>query len=211
MVRRSRCVWPTGRAILARSRSSRRRPACPDRAGRAAAGPRLRFLVPGRAGPRRQDAARQSGRAGGLREGDEILAVNGVPVADFAALVAAVQPKPGTRLEFTIKRDGGRSACRSRSRRSARASDSSVVSACSRGTGRASRRHADPRTPWPARRTGPRDRQDLEHVRAHGAHALERRHRRRLGQEPERPINIAEYAGFSARQGILAFCHSWPS
>ena len=43
----------------------------------------------------------------GLREGDEIRAVDGEPVADFPALVARVQPQPGARLELTVGREGG--------------------------------------------------------------------------------------------------------
>jgi regulator of sigma E protease len=43
----------------------------------------------------------------GLKAGDRIVAVDGVAVADFPALVQRVQPNPGRTLEFTIERPGG--------------------------------------------------------------------------------------------------------
>jgi len=42
----------------------------------------------------------------GLREGDEILEVDGQAVSDFEGLVSLVQPRPGQRLELSVLRDG---------------------------------------------------------------------------------------------------------
>lgn len=42
----------------------------------------------------------------GLREGDELLAVDGTPVADFPELVGLVQPNAGRTLVFTVERAG---------------------------------------------------------------------------------------------------------
>ena len=46
----------------------------------------------------------------GLKPGDRIVAVDGGPVADFPALVQRVQPNPGRTLEFTVERAGDRIA-----------------------------------------------------------------------------------------------------
>ncbi len=42
----------------------------------------------------------------GLSLGDRIVAINGEPVADFPALVQRVQPSPGKTLRFSIERKG---------------------------------------------------------------------------------------------------------
>jgi regulator of sigma E protease len=46
----------------------------------------------------------------GLKPGDRIVAVDGGPVTDFPALVQRVQPNPGRTLEFTVERAGDRLA-----------------------------------------------------------------------------------------------------
>lgn len=142
----------------------------------------------------------------GLREGDLIVAVDGVPVADFPALVALVQPKPGSTLEFTVQRDG---------------QDLQLpidVEAQREGERLVGRIGVQPAAPGAL----PEGMRTLER---HGPLAA-------LGHASAKtwdmsvltvrmlwnvatgdvsvknlsgPINIAEYAGFSARQGILAF------
>lgn len=44
--------------------------------------------------------------AAGLRDGDRIVAVNGEPIADWRALVAAIQPLAGDTATLTLERDG---------------------------------------------------------------------------------------------------------
>ena len=44
----------------------------------------------------------------GLKPGDRIVAIGGEAVADFPALVQRVQPHPGRTLEFTVERPDGR-------------------------------------------------------------------------------------------------------
>ena len=142
----------------------------------------------------------------GLREGDEIRAVNGEPVADFAALVAVVQPKPGARLEFSIER-GGRVL-----------SVPVEVEAQREGERLVGRIGVQPPPPGDL----PAGIRTLERygplgalVRATGKtwdmSALTVRMLWNVAtgdvsvKNLSGPINIAEYAGFSARQGILAF------
>ena len=142
----------------------------------------------------------------GLREGDSILAVAGESVEDFAALVARVQPQPGARLDFTIERDGG-------------TLDVPVeVEAQREGERLVGRIGVQPAAPEAL----PEGMRTLERYGPLGAVA------RATGKTWDMsvltvrmlwnvatgdvsvknlsgPINIAEYAGFSARQGILAF------
>ncbi|AMN47354.1 regulator of sigma E protease [Steroidobacter denitrificans] len=47
-----------------------------------------------------------AGERAGLREGDEILAFDGEPVGDFAALVGLVEPGMGRTVELELRRDG---------------------------------------------------------------------------------------------------------
>lgn len=47
-----------------------------------------------------------AGERAGLREGDEILAFDGEPVGDFAALVQLVEPGMGRTVELELRRDG---------------------------------------------------------------------------------------------------------
>jgi regulator of sigma E protease len=142
----------------------------------------------------------------GLREGDDVVAVDGHPVADFPGLVSLVQPNAGRTLEFSIERAGQRlevpvevEAQREGERMIGRigvqpASGSpipenmrtleryGVVGAVARATGKTWDMSAlTVRMLWNVA-TG-----DVSVKNLSG------------------PINIAEYAGFSARQGILAF------
>jgi regulator of sigma E protease len=142
----------------------------------------------------------------GLSEGDRILAVDGQAVADFPALVALVQPQPGATLGFSIERDGT-------------TLDVPVeVEAQREGERLVGRIGVQPASPGEL----PAGMRTVERYGPLGA----------LGRATDKtwdmsvltvrmlwnvatgdvsvknlsgPINIAEYAGFSARQGILAF------
>ena len=142
----------------------------------------------------------------GLREGDEIVAVDGEPVGDFAALVARVQPRPGARLELSVSR-GGETLAVPVEVESQREGD--------RFVGRIGLQPA----------TGGEVPESMRTLERHGplsalTHATEKTWNmsaltvRMLWnvatgdvsvKNLSGPINIAEYAGFSARQGILAF------
>jgi len=142
----------------------------------------------------------------GLREGDEILAVDGEPVADFAALVAIVQPKPGVRLDFAVERDGGT------------LSVPVEVESQREGERLVGRIGVQPAAPGAL----PEGMRTLERHGPLGAlvHATDKTWSMSVltvrmlwnvvtgdvsVKNLSGPINIAEYAGFSARQGILAF------
>ncbi len=142
----------------------------------------------------------------GLREGDSILAVDGEPVADFAALVARVQPRPGARLDFTIERDGGTLGI------------PVEVEAQREGERLVGRIGVQPAAPEAL----PEGMRTLERYGPLGAVARATDKTWDMSVLTVRmlwnvatgdvsvknlsgPINIAEYAGFSARQGILAF------
>jgi regulator of sigma E protease len=142
----------------------------------------------------------------GLREGDEILAVGGEPVADFAALVTLVQPKPGARLDLTVARAGETLTV------------PVEVQAQREGERLIGRIGVQPAPPAAV----PEEMRALERygplgalVRATGKtwdmSALTVRMLWNVAtgdvsvKNLSGPINIAEYAGFSARQGILAF------
>jgi regulator of sigma E protease len=142
----------------------------------------------------------------GLRPGDAIVAVGGTPVADFAALVALVQPRPGERLEFTVERAGATLAV------------PVEVESQREGARLVGRIGVQPAAPEPL----------PEEMRTRERHgplgALQRATEKTWSMSVltvrmlwnvatgdvsvknlSGPINIAEYAGFSARQGILAF------
>jgi regulator of sigma E protease len=142
----------------------------------------------------------------GLREGDEILAVGGEAVADFAALVTLVQPKPGARLDLTVARAGETLTV------------PVEVQAQREGERLIGRIGVQPAPPAAV----PEEMRALERygplgalVRATGKtwdmSALTVRMLWNVAtgdvsvKNLSGPINIAEYAGFSARQGILAF------
>jgi regulator of sigma E protease len=142
----------------------------------------------------------------GLLEGDDLVAVDGVAVDDFAALVARVQPKPGATLDFTIERDG------------ARIEVPIEVEAQREGerlVGRIGVQPASPAELPESMRTSERYGPAGALVRAtHKTWDMSALTVRMLWnvatgdvsvKNLSGPINIAEYAGFSARQGILAF------
>ncbi len=53
-----------------------------------------------------EPVADSPGARAGLRDGDRVLAVDGVPVSNFNELVEAVQSRPQQRARFTIERNG---------------------------------------------------------------------------------------------------------
>jgi regulator of sigma E protease len=142
----------------------------------------------------------------GLREGDEILAVDGEPVEDFAALVARVQPRPGARLELSVLRDGETLAVpvEVESQREGE-----------RFVGRIGLQPAPagelPEGMRTLERHGPIDALGRAAGKTWDMSALTVRMLWNVAtgdvsvKNLSGPINIAEYAGFSARQGILAF------
>ena len=142
----------------------------------------------------------------GLREGDDIVAVEGTPVADFPGLVSLVQPNAGRTLEFSVERAGQRLEV------------SVEVEAQREGERMIGRIGVQPATGAPI----PEEMRTLERygplsavTRATGKtwdmSALTVRMLWNVAtgdvsvKNLSGPINIAEYAGFSARQGILAF------
>ncbi len=142
----------------------------------------------------------------GLQVGDRIVAVAGQPVADFQAMVKIVQPSPGKTLTFAIDREGARldvpievEAQRDGDRMIGRIGIQPAAGL------------AVPASMRTVERFGP--------VNAVGR-ALDKTWDMSLltvrmiwnvatgdvsVKNLSGPINIAEYAGFSARQGILSF------
>ena len=142
----------------------------------------------------------------GLQIGDRVVAVAGEPVADFQAMVKIVQPSPGKTLTFAIDRKGERldvpievEAQREGDRMVGRIGIQPAAGL------------AVPASMRTIERFGP--------VSAVG-HAIEKTWDMSLltvrmiwnvatgdvsVKNLSGPINIAEYAGFSARQGILSF------
>ena len=142
----------------------------------------------------------------GLAAGDGIVAVGGTSVADFPALVKLVQPQPGKTLEFTVERAGGRVVVPVEVE--AQRDGSKLV-------GRIGVRPASPGAIPEDMRTRERYGPVASLVRAvdktWDMSALTVRLLWNVAtgdvsvKNLSGPINIAEYAGFSARQGILAF------
>jgi regulator of sigma E protease len=142
----------------------------------------------------------------GLREGDEIVAVDGEPVGDFAALVARVQPRPGARLELSVSR-GGETLAVPVEVESQREGD--------RFVGRIGLQPAAggevPESMRTLERYGPLSALTHATEKTWNMSALTVRMLWNVAtgdvsvKNLSGPINIAEYAGFSARQGILAF------
>jgi regulator of sigma E protease len=142
----------------------------------------------------------------GLVPGDEVRAVDGVPVGDFAALVALVQPRPGARLELTVERGGEALAV---------PVDVESHREGERLIGRIGLQPAPPADLPEGMRTleryGPLAALGRATVRTWDMSALTVRMLWNVAtgdvsvKNLSGPINIAEYAGFSARQGILAF------
>jgi regulator of sigma E protease len=142
----------------------------------------------------------------GLVAGDRIVAVDGTSVADFPALVKLVQPQPGKTLEFTVERSGSRVVV------------PVEVEAQREGPkliGRIGVRPASPGAIPEEMRTRERYGPIGSVVRAvdktWDMSILTVRLLWNVAtgdvsvKNLSGPINIAEYAGFSARQGILAF------
>jgi len=142
----------------------------------------------------------------GLREGDAIVAVDGQAVSNFAGLVAQVQPKPGARLAFTIERQGTRLSIpvevesqREGERLVGRIGVQPAPSGALPEEMRTRERHG----PFGALVCATDKTWDMSVLTvrmlwnvATGDVSV---------KNLSGPINIAEYAGFSARQGILAF------
>jgi regulator of sigma E protease len=142
----------------------------------------------------------------GLREGDEIVAVDGAPVADFEGLVGRVQPRPGERIVLDVRRDG-----------EALAVPVQVDSQREGGRliGRIGLQPAPPADLPEGMRTlerhGPLDALARATGKTWDMSVLTVRMLWNVAtgdvsvKNLSGPINIAEYAGFSARQGVLAF------
>jgi len=142
----------------------------------------------------------------GLAAGDRIVAVGGTPVADFPALVKLVQPQPGKMLEFTIERSGERVVV---------PVEVEAQHEGSKLVGRIGVRPASPGAIPEDMRTreryGPVASLGRAVEKTWDMSVLTVRLLWNVGtgdvsvKNLSGPINIAEYAGFSARQGILAF------
>jgi regulator of sigma E protease len=142
----------------------------------------------------------------GLREGDLLLEVGGEPVADFPSLVRLVQPNPGRTLEFTVDRAG--EEIRVPVEVEAQRDGERLV-------GRIGVQPAAGGTIPEEMRTrehyGPLESLARATVKTWDMSALTVRMLWNVVtgdvsvKNLSGPINIAEYAGFSARQGILSF------
>jgi regulator of sigma E protease len=142
----------------------------------------------------------------GLREGDEIVNVDGQAVSDFEGLVALVQPRPGQRLELAVLRDGNTipvpvevESQREGERLVGRIGLQPAPPAELPDGMRTLERHA----PLAALTRATEKTWDMSVLTvrmlwnvATGDVSV---------KNLSGPINIAEYAGFSARQGALAF------
>jgi regulator of sigma E protease len=142
----------------------------------------------------------------GLKAGDRIVAVDGDTVADFPALVQRVEPNPGRTLEFTIERPGGEVRL------------PIEVQAQREGDRMIGRIGVHPvaGSPLPEQMRTMERYGALESLAraAHKTWSMSDLTVRMLWnvvtgdvsvKNLSGPINIAEYAGFSLRQGALAF------
>jgi regulator of sigma E protease len=142
----------------------------------------------------------------GLQVGDRIVSVGGAEVADFPALVKIVQPQPGKTLDFEVERAG------------ARLTLPVEVEAQREGEKLIGRIGVQPAAPGEVpeemrtrERYGPVDSMGRAVGKTWDMSVLTLRLLWNVGtgdvsvKNLSGPINIAEYAGFSARQGILAF------
>jgi regulator of sigma E protease len=142
----------------------------------------------------------------GLVPGDRFLAVDGEPVADFPELVKRVQPQPGKTLLFRIERAGSRLEI------------PVEVESQREGDKLVGRIGVQPASPGPVpedmrtrERYGPLDSLLRATDKTWDMSLLTVRLLWNVVtgdvsvKNLSGPINIAEYAGFSARQGILAF------
>jgi regulator of sigma E protease len=142
----------------------------------------------------------------GLVAGDRIVAVDGAPVDDFAALVAKVQPRPGSRLELTVERGGATRSV---------PVDVATQREGERLVGRIGMQPAPPGALPEGMRTverhGPVAALPHAAQKTWDMSALTVRMLWNVAtgdvsvKNLSGPINIAEYAGFSARQGVLSF------
>lgn len=142
----------------------------------------------------------------GLREGDLVAAVAGEPIEDFTGLVSQVQPRPGATLDFTIERAGQSlvvpvevEAQRDGQRLVGRIGVQPAAPGDLPDGMRTIERHGPVESL--ARATGKTWDMSVLTVRMLWNVATGDVSVKNLSG----PINIAEYAGFSARQGILAF------
>jgi regulator of sigma E protease len=142
----------------------------------------------------------------GLRAGDRIVAVDDAPVADFPALVEAISARPGREVLIEYERDGARARLRL-------TTESDEVDG--RPVGRI-RVENPPPGPLPesmvvTRTYGPIEALGVATVRAWDMTVLQAKMlwRMFMGQVSVKnlsgPISIAEYAGESARGGIMSF------
>jgi regulator of sigma E protease len=142
----------------------------------------------------------------GFKPGDRIVAVGDRPVKDFPALVQLVQPNPGKTLDFTLDRAGARlvvpvevEAQHDGGKLVGRIGVQPPVSA------------AIPEEMRTRERYGPLGAFTRAVDKTWDMSLLTVRLLWNVGtgdvsvKNLSGPINIAEYAGFSARQGILAF------
>jgi regulator of sigma E protease len=142
----------------------------------------------------------------GLREGDEIVAVDGETVDDFAGLVARVQPRPGARLELSVVR-GDETLAVPVEVESQREGER-FVGRIGLQPAQSGELPAGMRT---LERYGPLAALARATDKTWNMSALTVRMLWNVAtgdvsvKNLSGPINIAEYAGFSARQGILAF------
>ncbi|MCE3286013.1 MAG: rane-associated zinc metalloprotease, partial [Steroidobacteraceae bacterium] len=141
-----------------------------------------------------------------LALGDRIVAVDGEPVADFASLVERVQPSPGKTLRFTIERKGGTfevpievESQRDGARLVGRIGIQPVPNLAVPDNMRALERYGVVQSA--GRAVGKTWDMSVLKVRMIWNVATGDVSVKNLSG----PINIAEYAGFSARQGILSF------
>ncbi len=179
-----------------------------DRAGRADDGPRLRLLVSDGADRNRQDRAGQPGGAGRRcrsATGRGRGRASRSPIS--RRMVKIVQPSPGKTLTFAIERKGERLERPDRgARRSATATAWSAASASSRP-----RAWRCPPSMKTVERFGPLAAVGRAVEKTWDMSVLTIRMIWNVAtgdvsvKNLSGPINIAEYAGFSARQGILSF------
>ncbi len=142
----------------------------------------------------------------GLQVGDRVVAVGGKPVADFPAMVRIVQPSPGKTLTFEVERQGSRIAVpieveaqRDGDRMVGRIGIQPIATLVVPEEMKSLERYG----PLAAAARGVEKTWDMSVLTirmiwnvATGDVSV---------KNLSGPINIAEYAGFSARQGILSF------
>jgi regulator of sigma E protease len=142
----------------------------------------------------------------GLQPGDRVVSIAGEPVADFAALVARVQPSAGRTLDLVLERAGARVET-SVDVQGQREGDRLVGRIGLQPAGGA----VVPEDMRALERFGPLPALGEATVKTWGMSVLTVRMLWNVLtgdvsiKNLSGPINIAEYAGFSARQGALSF------